>query len=232
VNAVNSPRVQTVDVSSAHVASGPCDKHHRTGAFGKTNAGQRDARRQALTANHGAHDTEPDVGAGKPVITAVTEDDARAMVDLVEHLFETLYVAGKVARDQLADMGQARALQQGLAGYTQTDIMTVKPIRFLGDSLRRLREFPREAKHDAGYQLDQVQRGKQPADFKPMPSIGKGVEEIRVWDDSGAYRMIYTARLVDAVYVLHAFQKKTQATAKQDLDLARERFAQLMKARR
>jgi phage-related protein len=82
-----------------------------------------------------------------------------------------------------------------------------------------------------GYQLDQVQRGKPPADFKPMPSIGKGVEEIRVWDDAGTYRVIYTERLVDAVYVLHAFQKKTQATAKQDLEIAKERFAQLVRAR-
>jgi len=61
-----------------------------------------------------------------------------------------------------------------------------------------------------------------------MPSIGKGVEEIRVRDDSGAYRVIYTARLSDAVYVLHVFQKKTQATtAKRDIDLARARYSEL-----
>jgi phage-related protein len=108
----------------------------------------------------------------------------------------------------------------------------MKPLRFLGDSLKRLREFSRDAKHDIGYQLDQVQRGKQPTDFKSMPSIGKGVEEIRVWDDSGTFRIIYTARLADAVYVLHAFQKKTQATSKPDLDIAKERFTQLMRARR
>ena len=110
--------------------------------------------------------------------------------------------------------------------------MTLKPLQFLGDSLKRLREFPKDAKHDAGYQLDQVQRGKQPADFKPMPSVGKGVEEIRVWEESGTYRVIYTARLVDAVVVLHTFQKKTQATSKQDLAIAKERFAQLMRERR
>jgi phage-related protein len=119
-----------------------------------------------------------------------------------------------------------------LADYTQTDIMTLKPLRFLGDSLKRLREFPKDAKHDAGYQLDQVQRGRRPADFKPMPSVGKGVEEIRVWEESGTYRVIYTARLVDAVVVLHTFQKKTQATSKQDLAIAKERFAQLMRERR
>ena len=102
-----------------------------------------------------------------------------------------------------------------------------KRLRFLGDSLKCLREFPEDVRQDAGYQLDLVQRGEQPDDFKPMPSIGKGVAEIRVRDDSGAYRVIYTARLADAVYVLHAFQKKTQATAKRDIELARARYSEL-----
>lgn len=105
----------------------------------------------------------------------------------------------------------------------------MKPLRFLGNSLNCLREFNADAKQDAGYQLDKVQRGEQPDDFKPIPSIGKGVEEIRIWDDSGTYRVIYTARLADAVYVLHAFQKKTQTTAKRDMDLAKTRFAELMR---
>lgn len=95
----------------------------------------------------------------------------------------------------------------------------MKQIRFLGDLLKCLREFPEDAKQDVGYQLDKVQRGEQPDDFKPIPSIGKGVEEIRVWDDSGIYRVIYTARQADAVYVLHAFQKKTQTTSKRDSGL-------------
>ena len=75
--------------------------------------------------------------------------------------------------------------------------------------------------------MDSVQRGEQPADFKPMPSVGPGVEELRVWDDSGTFRVIYTARRPGAIYVLHAFQKKTQATSKADIALARRRFAQL-----
>lgn len=108
----------------------------------------------------------------------------------------------------------------------------MKPVRFIGDSLRSLRGFPDEARQDAGYQIDKVQCGEQPDDFKPMPSIGNGVEEIRIWDDSGAFRVIYTARLAEAVYVLHAFQKKTQATPKRDIELARERFAQLMRDRK
>ena len=104
----------------------------------------------------------------------------------------------------------------------------MKPVRFLGDSLKRLRDFPEDARHDAGYQLDKVQRGARPDDFKPMPSIGKGVEEIRLQDETGTYRVVYTARMVDAVYVLHVFQKKTQTTSKRDIDLAAERFSQLI----
>jgi phage-related protein len=107
----------------------------------------------------------------------------------------------------------------------------MKPIRFIGDALRALKSFPDEARQDAGYQLDKVQRGVQPDDFKPMPSIGQGVEEIRVRDASGIYRVIYTARRADAVYVLHAFQKKTQTTSKQHIELARQRFNDLMQGR-
>jgi phage-related protein len=90
-----------------------------------------------------------------------------------------------------------------------------------------VRDFPADARHDVGYQLDKVQRGDQPEDFKPMPTIGKGVEEIRVSEPSGAYRVIYLARRADAVYVLHAFQKKTQSTPRKDLEIARQRFAAL-----
>lgn len=108
----------------------------------------------------------------------------------------------------------------------------MKPIRFLGNALKCLRDFPDDARQDAGYQLDKLQRGGQPDDFKPMPSIGKGVEEIRIWDDAGTYRVIYTARMADAVVVLHAFQKKMQTTSKRDLDTARQRFAQLVKGRK
>ena len=105
----------------------------------------------------------------------------------------------------------------------------MKRLRFLGDSLNCLREFPADAKHDAGFQLDKVQRGEQPDDFKPMAAIGKGVEEIRVRDDNGIFRVIYTARRAEAIYVLHAFQKRTQATAKRDIEVARKRFTELTK---
>lgn len=105
--------------------------------------------------------------------------------------------------------------------------MASKPVVFLGDALERLREFPDDAKREAGYQLDRVQHGLQPDDFKPMPSIGMGVEEIRVRDGAGAFRVIYTSRQREAIYVLHAFQKKTGRTAPQDVELARRRYALL-----
>jgi phage-related protein len=104
----------------------------------------------------------------------------------------------------------------------------MKPVAFCGDSLSRLRQFPESARHDPGYQLELVQRGEQPKDFKPMPSIGKGVEELRVCNVSGTYRVIYIARLADAIYVLHAFQKKTRATSQRDIAIAKKRFNELM----
>lgn len=103
----------------------------------------------------------------------------------------------------------------------------MKPVTFLGNSLEVLRKFPEDARHDAGYQLHKLQTGEQPDDFKPVSTIGKGVEEIRIWTDQGAFRVLYVARLAEAVYVLHAFQKKTQAIPRGDLDLARSRYQEL-----
>jgi phage-related protein len=100
----------------------------------------------------------------------------------------------------------------------------MKDVSFLGDSLRRIREFPNDARQDIGFQLDKVQRGSQPDDFKPMPTVGKGVEEIRLRALDGIYRVIYTARVGDRIYVLHAFHKKSQATSRSDIELARKRY--------
>jgi phage-related protein len=106
----------------------------------------------------------------------------------------------------------------------------MKPITFLGDSLDRIRDFPTDVRQDVGYQLDKLQRGRQPDDFKPMPTVGQGVEELRIADETGAYRVIYYARLANAVHVLHAFQKKSKTTAKRDIDLAVQRYRNLMRA--
>jgi phage-related protein len=108
----------------------------------------------------------------------------------------------------------------------------MKEIEFLGDSLKVISLFPRAARQNAGRQLAKVQVGDFPDNYRPMPEVGKGVEEIRFRDESGIYRVMYTARLADAVYVLHAFQKKTMRTSLHDMEIARQRFKQLMRGER
>lgn len=99
---------------------------------------------------------------------------------------------------------------------------TVK-VSFLGDSLKAIQAFPEEVRKLVGKQLRLVQWGKEPADWKPMTSVGPGVREIRV-KHRGQWRVIYLVRSQEAVYVLHAFQKKTQKTAQRDLEKARQRL--------
>ena len=104
-----------------------------------------------------------------------------------------------------------------------------KPVEFRGSALEDLRAFPETARRAAGYQLDQVQHGREPDDWKPMNTIGRGVREIRIRDAVGAFRVLYVAKFDDAVYVLHCFQKKTQKTDKADLNLAAQRYRDLLK---
>ena len=104
----------------------------------------------------------------------------------------------------------------------------MKPIVFLGGSLDDLRAFPANARRHAGYQLDRVQRGLDPDDWRPMPTVGAGAREIRVRERAGAFRVIYVTAFAEAVYVLHALQKKTRQTAQRDLDLAAARLRERM----
>ena len=105
----------------------------------------------------------------------------------------------------------------------------VKQLNFRGSALRDLRAFPHLARRETGYQLDKIQNGEEPADWKPMPTIGQGVQEIRIRDDAGTFRVIYVAKFADLVYVLHCFEKKTQRTSKIDLGMATQRYRDLMK---
>ena len=99
----------------------------------------------------------------------------------------------------------------------------MKALKFIGSSLDDLRNFPDEARRAAGFELHAVQNGFDPNDWKPMQSIGSGVKEIRI-HVLGEWRVIYVAKLSDAVYVLHAFKKKSQKTSRQDIELARQRY--------
>src|SRR5438094_8364682 len=101
--------------------------------------------------------------------------------------------------------------------------MRDKPIAWIGSSQSNLRQFPREARRRAGFELRAVQRGDEPSDFKPMPIVGPGTYELRLQTDS-AYRAFYIAKFQEAVYVLHAFQKKTQKTSKHEIALGQQRY--------
>jgi len=107
----------------------------------------------------------------------------------------------------------------------------VKPIEWTRSSLEVVRGFPEVARQQVGYQLYRVQTGLDPSDWKPMNSIGANVREIRI-HVRDEYRVIYVATFEEAVYVLHAFQKRTRKTTKRDLSLATTRLAEVIKKRR
>jgi len=100
----------------------------------------------------------------------------------------------------------------------------MKPVRFMGSAKDDLSTFPKPARIRAGHELFMVQFGRDPDDWKPMTTVGPGTCEIRVRDQAGAFRVIYVARFEDAIYVLHAFQKKSRKTSRLDLELARKRY--------
>ncbi len=109
--------------------------------------------------------------------------------------------------------------------------MTRKPVTWLGDSLDAVRGFPQLARQRTGRQLARVQDGLDPESWKPMPSVGLGVNEIRV-REGGAFRVIYVAKFPEAIYVLHAFQKKARKTPKADIDLAGTRYRAMVNERK
>jgi len=102
----------------------------------------------------------------------------------------------------------------------------MKPLKFVGSSLEDLQDFPVEARRAAGFELWAVQRGLLPSDWKAMPSVGAGAYEIRI-HILGEWRIIYVAKFAKAVYVLHAFQKKTRKTREADIAIAARRFKQI-----
>lgn len=102
-----------------------------------------------------------------------------------------------------------------------------KPLKFHGSSLDDLRNLPAQAKQDSGFQLDLVQSGSNPDDWKPVASVGQGVMELRVWTEDGTYRTIYVAKFKDAIHVLHVFKKTTEAIPTADLKIAKKRYKEI-----
>lgn len=107
-----------------------------------------------------------------------------------------------------------------------------KEIRWMGSSYGDLLALPEDVRRDAGFQLSRVQAGQEPDNWKPFDAIGPGVREIRLRESSGVYRVMYVAKFKEAVYVLHCFQKKTQATSKADTDIAAVRYSAVVKLRK
>ena len=99
----------------------------------------------------------------------------------------------------------------------------MKKLLFVGNSLEDLKTFPKEVRQEVGSELYAVQCGQMPSDFKPMPEVGKGAYEIRV-HVQGEWRVLYVAKFAKNIYVLHAFQKKTQRTRKEDIELGARRY--------
>ena len=100
----------------------------------------------------------------------------------------------------------------------------MKEARFVGTAREDLAAFPESARRRAGYELFMVQVGREPADFKSLAAVGPGAYEIRVRDEAGVFRVVYVAKFEHAVYVLHAFQKKTRKTSRADIELAARRY--------
>ena len=103
-----------------------------------------------------------------------------------------------------------------------------KPIYWIGSSLKNLLDLPDEVKREAGYQLHRVQNGLEPENWKPFQEVGSGVKEIRIYDQGGAFRVMYVAKFAEKIYVLHAFQKKTQKTNQNDINIAKTRYKSIV----
>ena len=104
--------------------------------------------------------------------------------------------------------------------------MPEKPVAWLGSALADIRAFPKDARQEAGFAIDRIQQGLLPPDWKPMSDVGPGVNEIRV-RSGGQYRVLYVAKFAEAVYVLHAFQKKSRQTSRLDIEIGRRRYAMI-----
>lgn len=98
----------------------------------------------------------------------------------------------------------------------------------MGDSLNRVRALSKPARQQVGYELELVQHGMEPSDWKPMSTVGSGVNEIRIHIE-GEHRLFYVAKLRHAVYVLHVFPKKSRKTSKADIELARTRLQEALR---
>lgn len=103
---------------------------------------------------------------------------------------------------------------------------TVHPAQIVweGDSREVLKAFPDDVKQNFGFELWQLQLGEQPRNYRPLPSIGAGVFELRDQDERSWYRVVYLSRIDDKIHILHSFEKKTRAMPRKDFEKVRQRL--------
>ncbi len=188
-----------------------------------------------MRANTCTREAEDNNSARHPAISARTSPEISFFPSiLVEVVYHVPWLSVSKVAISLHLQAGAKSISRSIATYPilyNRNVSSLKPLAWMGDSLARVRKAPAGTRSDVGYELDRVQHGKEPSDFKPMPDIGSGVMEIRVHDDN-EFRVFYLARFEEAVYVLHCFVKKTRTTAKSDIDLGRKRYAELLEWRR
>lgn len=102
-----------------------------------------------------------------------------------------------------------------------------REVFFFKAAQKAIQGFPEGARKTLAFELELLIEGEDPTDFAPMPAVGKGVYEVRVWDDKRTFRAFYVTKYEEAVYVLHAFEKKTQKTPKKEIDIAKKRYREL-----
>lgn len=107
-----------------------------------------------------------------------------------------------------------------------------KEIRWVGTAYEDLLAFPEGARKEAGFQLGKLQAGLEPSDWKPFGSAGVGVKEIRIKDITGIYRIMYVVKFEEAIYILHCFQKTSQATSQKDKAITSARYRAIISAKR
>lgn len=107
----------------------------------------------------------------------------------------------------------------------------MKRIIWLGNTHEIVKGYSKIVKQEIGYNLDNIQRGLDPYDWKPISSVGDGVKEIRIHEEN-EYRVLYVAKFEESIYVLHAFIKKTQQILKRDIELAKQRYIKMFEMRR
>jgi phage-related protein len=100
-------------------------------------------------------------------------------------------------------------------------------VDWLGDSRDVVRGYARDVRVAIGNELRLLQTGEKPVHARPLKTVGRGVWELKISEAEGQFRVVYVVKRNDRIYVLHAFQKKTQQTPQRDIDLAKARFKEI-----